>query len=78
MLVDWGFLQHAKLTTLFLLALDKLFKTFTYEFIVQTLEFGSDFSNLLVVGELLGHWVLLEVDVGEAWHAPQVLDLVDG
>lgn len=60
-----------------MLLLNKCLKALANWLIVQVLDLGSNLSDLLVVSELLGDGVVLEVDVGEAVHAAQVAKLVD-
>ena len=60
-----------------LLFFDECFKTVADRLIVEVLQFRHDLGNLLVVREFLGDWILAEIDIREAWHSPQVLQLVD-
>ena len=76
LLANWRTLLHRKLATFLLLFLHKLLKAFTDWFIVEALELGDDLGQLLVVGKFFGERVLLEVDVGQARHPSQVLDLL--
>ena len=69
--------MHGEDAVLSLLFFDKYFKTVADRLIVEVLQFRHDLGNLLVVREFLGDWIRAEIDIREAGHSPQVLQLVD-